>query len=39
MQQISGNPDAAEERFQKLLSAMETFWAQAPRQFPQLLRS
>jgi hypothetical protein len=36
MQQISGNPDAAEERFQKLLSAMETFWAQAPRQFPQL---
>jgi TonB family protein len=36
MQTISGNPDAAEERFQKLLSAMETFWAQAPRQFPQL---
>jgi hypothetical protein len=36
MQQISGNPEAAEERFQKLLSAMETFWAQAPRQFPQL---
>ncbi len=36
IQQISGNPDAAEERFQKLLSAMETFWAQAPRQFPQL---
>jgi len=36
MQQISGNPDAAEERFQKLLCAMETFWAQAPRQFPQL---
>jgi TonB family protein len=33
---ISGNPEAAEERFQKLLSAMETFWAQAPRQFPQL---
>jgi outer membrane biosynthesis protein TonB len=36
MQQIGGNPGAAEERFQKLLSAMETFWAQAPRQFPQL---
>jgi hypothetical protein len=36
MQLISGNPEAAEERFQKLLSAMETFWAQAPRQFPQL---
>ena len=36
MQQIGGGPDAAEERFQKLLSAMETFWAQAPRQVPQL---
>jgi outer membrane biosynthesis protein TonB len=36
MQQISGNPEAAEEKFQKLLAAMETFWAQAPRQFPQL---
>ncbi len=36
MQQISGNPDAAEEKFQKLLSAMETFWAQAPSQLPQL---
>src|SRR6202522_976063 len=36
MQQIGGGPDAAEERFQKLLSAMETFWAQAPRQFPLL---
>jgi hypothetical protein len=36
MQQLSGSPDAAEERFQKLLSAMETFWAQAPRQYPQL---
>ena len=35
MQQIGG-PDLAEERFQKLLSAMETFWAQAPRQFPLL---
>ncbi len=36
MQQISGNPDAAEEKFQKLLAAMETFWAQAPRHVPQL---
>ena len=36
MEQISGNPDAAEEKFQKLLSAMETFWAQAPRGFLQL---
>jgi len=36
MQQIGSNPDASEERFQKLLAAMETFWAQAPRQVPQL---
>jgi hypothetical protein len=36
MQQISGGPDLAEERFQKLLAAMETFWAQAPRPFLQL---
>jgi outer membrane biosynthesis protein TonB len=36
IQQISDDPDAAEERFQRLLSAMETFWAQAPRQFQQL---
>ncbi len=36
VQQLSGNPEAAEERFQKLLSAMETFWAQAPRTFPEL---
>jgi hypothetical protein len=36
VQEISANPDATEERFEKLLSAMETFWAQAPRQFPQL---
>jgi Gram-negative bacterial TonB protein C-terminal len=35
MQHI-GNSDLAEERFQKLLAAMETFWAQAPRQWPQL---
>jgi len=36
MQQISARPDLAEERFQKMLAAMETFWAQAPRLFPQL---
>jgi TonB family protein len=36
MQQISSAPDVTEERFQKLLSAMETFWAQAPRQSPLL---
>jgi TonB family protein len=36
MQQTSVGPDLAQERFEKLLSAMETFWAQAPRQFPQL---
>lgn len=32
LQQIGSGHDLAEERFQKLLSAMETFWAQAPRQ-------
>lgn len=36
MQLMSGGYDLAEERFQKLLSAMETFWAQAPRQMPLL---
>ncbi len=36
LQQVSSRPDLAEERFEKLLAAMETFWAQAPRQFPQL---
>jgi hypothetical protein len=36
MQQISGSSSLTEERFQKLLSAMETFWAQAPRQLPLL---
>ena len=36
MQLIGGNSELAEERFQKLLSAMETFWAQAPRQLPLL---
>ncbi len=33
----SGTPDAADERFKQLLSAMETFWAQAPTQTPLLL--
>lgn len=36
LQQIGNGHDLAEERFQKLLSAMETFWAQAPRQLPLL---
>ncbi|MGB6947347.1 MAG: TonB family protein [Bryobacteraceae bacterium] len=36
LQQASSRPDLAEERFEKLLAAMETFWARAPRQFPQL---
>ena len=30
-------PDAADERFKQLLSAMESFWTQAPRQAPLLL--
>jgi hypothetical protein len=29
-------PDLSEDRFKQLLSAMETFWAQAPRQMPLL---
>jgi TonB family protein len=29
-------PDLSEERFKQLLSAMETFWAQAPRPLPLL---
>lgn len=36
LQQIGGGYDQAEERFQKLLLALETFWAQAPRQLPML---
>jgi len=31
MQQLSGNPQLAEERFQKLLSAMESFWTQGAK--------
>jgi TonB family protein len=30
------SPDVADERFKQLLSAMETFWAQAPKQMPAL---
>jgi TonB family protein len=29
-------PDLSEDRFKQLLSAMETFWAQAPKQMPLL---
>lgn len=36
MQQISHDPSAAEERFQRLLTAIEMFWAQAPQHLPQL---
>ncbi len=36
LREIGPAPDAADERFKKLLSAMEKFWAQAPRQM-QLL--
>lgn len=36
LQQVSSHPELAEERFEKLLAAMENFWARAPRQFPQL---
>ncbi len=35
--EIGPASDAADERFKQLLSAMETFWAQAPRQMPLLL--
>jgi len=35
--EIGPATDAADERFKQLLSAMETFWAQAPRQTPLLL--
>ena len=36
LHQIGTTPNAADERFKQLLSAMETFWAQAPRQRPLL---
>jgi TonB family protein len=36
LRQIGTTPDLADERFKQLLSAMEMFWAQAPRQM-QLL--
>jgi TonB family protein len=32
-------PDLSEERFKQLLSAMETFWSQAPRPMPLLAAS
>ncbi len=34
--EVRTTPDLGEERFKQLLSAMETFWAQAPRQMPLL---
>jgi TonB family protein len=34
--QLAAAPDAADARFHQLLSAMEKFWAQAPRQMPLL---
>jgi len=34
---VQAQPDAADERFKQLLSAMETFWTQAPKQAPLLL--
>jgi TonB family protein len=37
--EVGPTPDAADERFKQLLSAMETFWAQAPRQVPLLAAS
>jgi hypothetical protein len=36
MRQVAASPDLAQERFEKMLLAMETFWAQAPRAWPQL---
>jgi TonB family protein len=34
--ELAPAPDLVEERFKQLLSAMETFWAQAPRQMAML---
>jgi len=36
LQQFGDSAAITEERFQKMLAAMETFWAQAPRQTPLL---
>ncbi len=36
LRQVEAAPDVADERFKQLLSAMETFWAQAPKQMPML---
>jgi TonB family protein len=37
LRQVGTTPDLADERFKRLLSAMEAFWAQAPRQMPMLV--
>jgi len=34
--EVGMTPEVADERFKQLLSAMETFWAQAPKQTPLL---
>jgi TonB family protein len=34
--EIGMSPEAADERFKQMLSAMETFWAQAPKPVPAL---
>jgi TonB family protein len=36
LHEVPTHPDVADERFKQLLSAMETFWAQAPKQVPLL---
>jgi TonB family protein len=36
LREVPTHPDAADERFKQMLSAMETFWAQAPKQLPLL---
>jgi TonB family protein len=36
LHEVPTHPDIADERFKQMLSAMETFWAQAPKQVPLL---
>src|ERR1700691_2753725 len=36
LREVPTHPDVADERFKQMLSAMETFWAQAPKQLPLL---
>src|ERR1700722_7171977 len=36
LHEVPTHPDIADERFKQMLSAMETFWAQAPKQLPLL---